>query len=112
MSESFEAEQVAEILDRLDEEELTHTANVPGTVREFAELVVEQGTYAPNCSVVVDVQLTLRERLTGCRKQDVTAMLMLGMMLGAALERDVPSNTGYEVAWREGRFTMPTETDD
>jgi hypothetical protein len=39
----------------------------------------------------------------------VTAMVALGMMLGAALERDVPAGSDVEPRWKDGEFTLPDQ---
>lgn len=109
---AFRADEVRDIVDRLQDERITHTANVPETIEQFAEEVVEQGTFAPDCNVTASVPLSLGERLTGEREQDVTAMLLLGMMLGSALERDVPKDSALEDAWRDGAFTLPEQEDN
>jgi len=101
------ATEVRKILDRAHNQGFDHTDNVPETVEAFAKEVVENGTFTPDCNVTADVPLTLKERLTGQREQDVTAMLIFGMMLGSALERDVPMDSSLEDAWREGEFEIP-----
>ena len=108
----FKADGVRETLDRLRAEGFTHTENVPETTERFAKKVVESGTFTPDCNVTASVSLTFRERLTGRREQDVTAMLVLGMMLGSALERDVPEDSALEDAWRDGAFTLPDGDSD
>lgn len=109
---TFSADEVREILDRLEEEGFTHTENVPETVEGFAKEVVESGTFTPDCRVTAAVSLTPRERLTGRGEQDVTAMLILGMMLGSALERDVPMDSTLEDAWLDGAFELPDRAAD
>lgn len=104
---TFKADEVRETLDRLQDMEITHTENVPESIEGFARGVVESGTYTPDCNVTADVSLTPRERLTGEREQDVTAILILGMMLGSALERDVPAGSALEDAWKDGAFELP-----
>lgn len=104
---TFDAVEVREVLDGLYGQKITHTESVPETIEDFAKEVVETGSFTPDCNVTADVSLTLRERLTGKREQDVTAMLILGMMLGAALERDVPIDSALEDAWRDGAFNLP-----
>lgn len=104
---TYHADEVREIINRLQDEQITHTDNVAQTVEGFAKRVVEEGTYTPEAKVTADLSLTLRERFTGEREQDVTAMVIVGMMLGSALERDVPMDTALEDAWRDGAFELP-----
>jgi hypothetical protein len=97
---TFEATEVREIVDRLKERK-HNTGKIHETMEGFAREVVEQGTLTPDCSVTLDVSLPLRERISGKRKQDVTAML--------TLERDVPRDSDREEAWRDGQFELPEE---
>lgn len=104
-SREHRANEVRKILDEMPD--MVHTGHVPETIEGFAEAVVEGGTFWPDCRVTADLSLTSRERVTGKRKQDVTAMLCIGLVLGSALERDVPTDGTKEDAWREGRFKLP-----
>lgn len=107
---AYEATDVREMLDQLEQHQFSHVENAHSTIEQFAQMTVENGTFYPDCSVTADLELTLRERLTGTRKQDLTAMLCLGLMLGAALERDVPGGSEREAAWKAGEFTLPEST--
>lgn len=109
---TFSADEVGKILDRLHSEGFAHTGGVPETVEAFAREVVETGTFTPDCRVTADISLAIRERLLGRREQDVTAMLIIGMILGSALERDVPMDSALEDAWREGKFELPDQSVD
>lgn len=75
----------------------SYTDSVEGAM----ERVVEQGTFTPDCSITAGLNLTLNERITGRREQDVTAVFLTGLMLGAALERDI------EQEWRDGGVVLP-----
>lgn len=102
------AENVAEILDRFEQQNWNrHTANSYETVEAFAREVVEKGTFTPEAKVTAELPLTPKERITGRREQDMTAMVVLGMMLGSALERDVPMDSDLEDRWRNGEFELP-----
>lgn len=109
---TFAADEVRETLDRLLDEEISHTENVSGTLEAFAREVVEEGTFWPDCRVEASITLPLRERITGRRSQDVTAMLCIGLVLASALERDVPMNSALENAWRDGAFELPDRSGD
>jgi len=103
-----EATDVREILDRFEEQNWNrHTPNAYDTIEELMEQVVEQGTFKPNARVTANLNLTMRERITGNREQDMTAMLLMGLMLGSALERDVPMDSDEEEQWRAGEFSLP-----
>ena len=106
-AEPFTANRVRELLDSLHDEDFSSPENVPETLEDFAREVVETGTLTPDATVTADLSLTPRERLTGHREQDITAILTLGMLLGTALEADVPTDTEDEVAWLDGAFTLP-----
>jgi pimeloyl-CoA synthetase len=114
MSESeriYKADEVAEIVSRLEKEEYSHTEGVPDTIGGFAKEVVESGTFTPHCKVTAELSLTPRERLSGTREQDMTAMVIAGMFIGSALERDVPMDSALEDAWRDGAFALPDTAD-
>lgn len=111
-SDELTATEVREILDRIEEEGINHAENVPETFEKFARQVVEEGTFFPDCSVHAEVSLTPRERITGTRNQDVTAMIMMGLLLGSALERDVPMGSEREEEWKNGNFELPTEDEN
>lgn len=102
------ATEVRAILDRFEEQDWNrHTANSYETVEQFAERVVEEGTFTPDAKFTADLDLTLTERVTGRREQDMTAMVILGMMLGSALERDIPADSEEEEAWKAGEVELP-----
>jgi len=104
----MEANEVRTELNRISEQDYErHTGGVSNSLEGLMEAVVEEGTFTPDVNVTADLNLTLRERITGEREQDMTAMLMLGMMLGSALERDIPMDSEEEDAWREQEFTLP-----
>lgn len=102
----FRADEVQKILNRL-KDETNHTKNTPEAIKQFTTKVVEKGTFTPYSKVNTKVPLTIRERFIGEAEQDVTPMLIIGMILGSALERDVPMNSSLEDAWRNGEFELP-----
>jgi hypothetical protein len=103
-----EATEVQELLDRLGGKNFDkHTEDFSHSISQFTDAVVEEGTFTPEHHVYAELSLTARERLTGSRKQDVTAILITGMMLGAALERDIPQDSEAESDWRDGEFELP-----
>lgn len=103
-----EAIHVRKTLDRFEEQNWNrHTGNAYETTEEFMQRVVEEGTFTPDVSVDATLNLTMRERITGTRQQDMSAMIMMGMLLGAALERDVPMDSKEEELWRQGEFSLP-----
>lgn len=65
------------------------------------------GTYKPEENITAALNLTLRERITGNREQDVTAVFITGLIFGAALERDIPMDSDIEEAWKEGDVELP-----
>ena len=96
------------MLDRFEEQNWNrHTPKAYDTIEELMEQVVEQGTFKPDVKVTANLNLTMRERVTGNREQDMTAMLLMGLMLGSALERDVPMDSDKEEQWRNGDFSLP-----
>ena len=103
----FSADHVRKMLDRIHEHTFEHTDDVQPVLEQFANEIVEDGTLTPDSSVTITLSLTPKERVDGTREQDVTALLSMGMMLGSALERDVPANSDREELWRDGQFYLP-----
>jgi hypothetical protein len=108
MPDKHEATEVREMLDRFEEQNWDrHTGDAFESVEGLTKEMVEQGTLTPDCEVFANLDLTLKERITGRRKQKMTAMLLIGMMLGTAMERDVPMDSELEDEWEEGNFVLP-----
>lgn len=106
---TFKAHKVANEINRIQENTSSPIEGLDLTVKQYMECVVENGTFLPNAAVVSQLSLTPKERITGTRKQDMTAVMALGMMLGAALERDIPKDSALEDAWRDGAFELPDD---
>jgi hypothetical protein len=89
---------------------------IPGfsdSIEQAMKCVVEEGGVKPYYKLTTDLDLTLRQRLTGHRTQNMTAVFVTGLLFGAALERDIPIDTDLETQWREKQFTLPEpESDD
>lgn len=105
------ADEVRRELDRLHEKDYP-VHGLPATIEAYAELVVENGIMFPDAHVEADIDLPLRARITGTHEQDVTVFLVLGMILGTALERDVPKGSDAEDVWRDGEFELPERGND
>jgi len=84
-----------------------HTEGAFESIEKVTEQVVEQGKFTPNVTLDAELQLTLKERITGRRTQDMTAIFLMGLMLGSALERDIPVDTENERLWREREYELP-----
>lgn len=109
----LQATEVREILNRFEEQDWNrHTDDAFETVEGYMEEVVEEGDFMPGSRVHANLDLTVRERLTGNRQQDMTAFLTMGLMLGSALERDIPRDSGREEKWRDGEFVLPDGEED
>jgi len=115
MSEdTYQADEVRRLLNNI-ERNMQECDNIPGifqSVVRITELIVEEGTFTPEANLKAELDLTLRERVTGRREQDMTAMFIMGAMVGTALERDVPTDSYEEVVWRNGGFTLPDSEDN
>lgn len=98
---THEADDVRRQLDRLREQGYDEIIeDYSDTIEAFMEKVVEE-------NITAALNLTLQERLTGDREQDVTAVFITGLIFGAALERDVPMDSDIEEAWKEGDIELP-----
>ena len=115
MSEdTYQAEDTRRILNDM-KQNMQEWDNIPGSFRSvvgITEKIVEDGTFAPDVNLTAELDLTLRERVTGRREQDMTAMFIMGAMIGTALERDVPMDSYEEEVWRNGGFTLPDSEDN
>jgi hypothetical protein len=108
VTDPTEAIEVRTAPDRLHERDYDeHIDLLDESVESLMREVVEEGTFQPETQLEAEVTLALKERVTGIRSQDVTAVFLIGLILGSALERDVPSSTEYENAWRDKEFTLP-----
>jgi hypothetical protein len=107
-----QATEVRKELDRLKNLNVErHTGGVSESIESLMKLVVEEGDLTPDAKIEAELSLTFRERLTGSRTQDMTAVFLMGMFMGTALERDVPKDSEAEENWRDGGFTLPKEGD-
>lgn len=106
---TIEATEVRETLDKLGEADMGDVEGMGDVIEMFTREVVENGTFLPGNEIKADLNLSLRERLTGHREQNIEAILSIGMVLGAALERDVPEGSEKETDWRKERFELPRE---
>lgn len=105
---THEADDVRRQLNRLREQGYDDIIeDYSDTIEAFMERVVEDGTYKPEENITAALNLTLRERITGNREQDVTAVFITGLIFGAALERDIPMDSDIEEAWKEGDVELP-----
>lgn len=105
---SNEADEVRELLDDFAKQDLDeYTSDVTKSVEGLMAKVVQEGSFFPDGNLKAELRLTLSERITGKREQDVTAPFLMGLMLGTALERDIPEGTELEEEWRNGNFVLP-----
>jgi len=116
----FRAEEVRRVLDMYHNGELGALDNDADSfseviaevekheaVEKFAKQVVETGKFPPEYEPTADVDLTLRERLTGTHKHDIATNLIIGMLLGGALEQDIPTASYRDAVWVDGGFVLP-----
>ena len=105
---SEKATEVAEMLERFKQQDWNrHTGGSYETIEEMTQNIVENGSMTPEARITSELSLTVQERLTGKREQDMTAMFSIGLLIGTALERDVPKDSLKEDRWRDGKFTLP-----
>lgn len=71
--------------------------------------VVEDGSFVADSDLTLTPTLTARERLTGEVEMKIGPVFTAGLMLGAALEQDIPVDSDKEEAWRRGEFTFPDQ---
>lgn len=107
----YEATEVREMLNRIKENtQVLEEIEGNDTLEEKMRQVVEEGSMmSTEGTLEVELNLLVKERLSGSRVQNVDAIFNLGLLLGSALERDVPANSEEEDEWRDGEFTLPDE---
>ena len=105
--ETYTAESVRLALDEMCSADPMERKQFSKSIEDFTRRIVEHGSFNPDGKIALDISLSPKERITGCRKQDVTGMFVAGMMIGAALERDVPGDSDLEDAWRDGQYVLP-----
>lgn len=112
--DEIQAEEVREVLDRLYQlDSADIIGNFEGSVEEFAELIIEQGEMFPDGdNLVAEIPLSPKERLLGKRKQPMKGAIGIGLLIGTALERDVPKDSEIEERWRDGEMTLPESSDE
>lgn len=79
------------------------------SLEEYVRRVVEDGRFHPSADLEMVVDLPLKARVTGRRELRVDPLISIGMVLGAALERDIPADSELEEAWLEEKFSFPSE---
>lgn len=108
MPDTPQATEVREQLDRLHEQEKEYYPDdFADTFEEYMQLVVEDGEFLPSDRITVGIDVPLKARLTGEVTENVTSLVAVGMLLGAALERDIPKDSELEDLWRDGEFELP-----
>lgn len=107
MTEELEANEVRKVLDKIEYYTGEHTEGISYSVESFMQEAVEQGNLFSGSKLTSDLSLTYKERISGERTQDMTAIFVMGVMLGSALERDIPAHTELEEKWRNGEFKLP-----
>jgi hypothetical protein len=78
-----------------------------GQLETFVEEIVEGGTMWPGVKLTVTHSLSLRERLRGKHTVPVDGWFSMGVMIGTALERDVPIDSDVEELYRDGELSLP-----
>ena len=115
-----EATRVSEQLDDLAANTENLSDEQLAEIEAFIEAAVERGTFLPE-----DVDITMQKEETYClvnnrfmgksgcitinATMDVSPLFAIGMILGAALEEDVPTGSDAEERWRSGEFAFPEE---
>jgi hypothetical protein len=107
MSDEPTADQTAEVLYKMRERFECHGIDGSSALREYVRQVVEDGSQFPEDDLTVSRPLTVTERITGSQEVSVGRWVSMGIMLGAALERDVPMDSEREEQWRDGEFELP-----
>jgi len=101
-------QDVREVLEGLEEHDFDqHITDYQATIEAFMQRVVEDGTFTPDASINATFNTTIGDLLNGEQQEDVTGLFITGLLLGAALERDIPAGSEVEVQWRDGKLTLP-----
>lgn len=113
MTSETEAEEVRRMLDRMGD---IFAKNGYGedfdAVEEYVKYTVEDGTMWPEATLTTSHSLSWADRLRGKKEVPVDNWFSMGVMLGTALERDVPADSEMEDQYRDGEFILPEEVND
>jgi len=110
MEEATEVQEELNKLEDLDAAELID--GFPYVIEQHMLNILESGTMTPDSQVTFTRELDLRERINGEAEIKMTGILSMGIMLGTALERDIPGGSDLEEKFRQGEFTLPEKEED
>ena len=75
-------------------------------IESYMEDVVNGGSFISDTKITTTHKLK-KEVLDGAVvEQEVTGVFGIGLMLGSALERDIPSDSDTESAWKNGELSL------
>ena len=107
-SRRLQATELQGLLNQIDEladEQFSdnHQDEIEAIVRE----IITNGEMTTDKTTTITKDLSITERLGGTATIDVTSVLLLGMSLGTAFERDIPQDSDTETKWRRGKMELP-----
>jgi hypothetical protein len=104
-----EAQKTEELLQRLDEAGIGEQEEV---YRNYVEAILDEGTLYPNATLTSNIDLPLGSRIKGKHKQRIDPVISMGILIGIALERDIPSNSDIDEEFKEGNVVLPGGNDE
>jgi hypothetical protein len=103
-----EATEVREELNRLEDLDAAEQIDgFPYVIEQHMLNILEGGTMTPDSQITFTKELDLSERISGEAEIKMTGILSMGIMLGTALERDIPAGSELETKFRQREFTLP-----
>jgi|SRR6056297_709075 len=75
-------------------------------IESYMEDVVNGGSFISDTKITTTHKLTEEARNKRIVEEDVTGVFGIGLMLGSALERDIPSDSDTESAWKNGELSL------
>ena len=75
--------------------------NLPMVIESYAQAIAVSGTMMPSAKAYAGYSLSWKERILGKKEIDISPILSTGIMIGAALERDLPGESEEAEQWRE-----------
>lgn len=75
--------------------------NLPMVIESYVQTIAVAGTMMPSAKAYAGYSLSWKERILGKKEVDISPILSTGIMIGAALERDLPAESDEAEEWRE-----------
>jgi len=93
-------------------ERVRSQSNSQATKETIDDIEKYMGEVVNGGSLIADTEITTTHKLKkevldgAVVEQEVTGVFLIGLLLGSALERDIPSDSDTESAWKNGELSL------